>query len=187
MTPLVMVQLSYGWLVPGVSKFRLKLKIFRWRAVSDAIQLHGSVSGGIFLSVAIGVWLVAIAVIDLKSLRIPDALTLPMVASGLSLAWLSGYSDFADRLIGAGAGYLTMAGFGQAYFRLRGREGLGLGDAKLFAAAGAWLGWQALPFVLLIASVGGLCWVWITRHEGELAFGPWLALGFWLCLTVGSF
>lgn len=155
--------------------------------MTDASQLSGAVPGDIFVSVAVGLWLIAIAVFDVKYLRIPDGLTLPMVAFGLGVAWFDGYSDFAHHLIGAGAGYLAMAGFGQAYFRLRGREGLGLGDAKLFSAAGAWLGWQALPFVLLIGSVGGLCWALITRQKGELAFGPWLALGFWLCLTVKLF
>ena len=58
-------------------------------------------------------------------------------------------------------------------------EGLGLGDAKLFAASGTWLGLPLLPYVLLIAALGGLAWALIARAQGRLAFGPWIALGFW--------
>ena len=143
-------------------------------------QIRDLLAADILVSGTIGLWLAMIAVIDLKSLRIPDYLSLPLVIVGLGVAWFDQNRVIADHLIGAGAGFLAMAGFGQAYFRLRGREGLGLGDAKLFAAAGAWLGWQGLPPVLLIASVGGLTWAVVTRQKGELAFGPWLALSFWL-------
>jgi len=177
-----MVQLRYGWLVPEVSKIRPYVKLFTGCAVSLAGQLHGSLFADILVSVIIGIWLGTIAVIDLRSLRIPDSLSLSLVMAGLLFAGLDGYPAIANHLIGTGVGFLAMAGFGQAYFRLRGREGLGLGDAKLFAAAGAWLGWQGLPLVLLVASVGGLIWALITRQKGELAFGPWLALGFWLGL-----
>ena len=124
----------------------------------------------------LAVWLGAIAVIDARTLRIPDGLSLPLVALGLVVS-----QDLAGHLIGAGAGFLLMAGFGAAHFRLRGVEGLGLGDAKLFGAAGAWLGWQALPWVLLIGALGGLVWALVTRRSGDLAFGPWLALGFFVC------
>ena len=137
------------------------------------------------VAVGLGLWLLAIAVIDLKTLRIPDVLSLPLVAMGLLVAGFSGVSVFAMHLIGAGLGFLVLAGFGEVFFRLRGREGLGLGDAKLFAAAGAWLGWQALPVVLLVAAVGGLVWAVLRRQNGEVAFGPWLALGFWLVLVSG--
>ena len=68
-----------------------------------------------------------------------------------------------------------------------GREGLGLGDAKLFAAAGAWVSWEGLPSVLLLAAAGALAWHlgaarWGGRRlEGrELPFGPYLAAALWL-------
>jgi leader peptidase (prepilin peptidase) / N-methyltransferase len=72
---------------------------------------------------------------------------------------------------------------GEWYFRRYGQEGLGLGDAKLFAAAGAWLGWQALPMALLIAAVSGLVVALAlgkTARATPLPFGPALALGFWV-------
>lgn len=138
--------------------------------------------GAAALSAGIGGYLLAIAVIDLKTLRIPDSLSLPLVAAGLALAATGPKEILADHLIGAGLGFLLLAGFGEIFFRLRDREGLGLGDAKLFAAAGAWLGWQTLPVVLFLASCGGLCWALACSRSREIAFGPWIALGFWLCL-----
>ncbi len=137
--------------------------------------------------------LLAIAVIDLRQFRIPDALSLPLIAAGIGLAAIwpgPGPGHVGHHLIGAGAGFLLLAGLGEAFYRLRGAEGLGLGDAKLFAAAGAWLGWQGLPAVLLIAAGAGLVWAlvrWLVwRRTGRLAFGPWLALGFWLCWLAGQ-
>lgn len=130
--------------------------------------------------------LLAITVIDLRSYRIPDVLSLPLFAAGLALALL--YPDlgpvgpvFADHLIGGGAGFLLFALIGVVMFRRTGQEALGLGDAKLFGAAGAWLGWQALPMVLLISSLGGLLFALVVWRKGggrAIAFGPWIALGF---------
>ena len=128
--------------------------------------------------------LAAIARIDAATLRIPDALSLPLIAAGLLWAALLPGQPLAGHLIGAAAGYVSLALIGEVYFRKTGTEGLGLGDAKLYAAAGAWLGWQALPPVLLIAATAGLIAALTrSRHPDAsraLAFGPWLALGFWL-------
>ena len=134
-------------------------------------------------SIGLGVALAAIAVIDFRTHRIPDAISLPLVAAGLTWAFSFGDRPWPAHLIGALVGYASFAGFGALYFRLRGREGLGLGDAKLFAAAGAWLGWQKLPFVLLVGSLGGLLYALLTRRNharARLAFGPWMALAIWL-------
>lgn len=121
--------------------------------------------------------LVAIAAIDLRSLRIPDALSLPLVAAGLAVAPALRGTAFADHAIGAVAAFGLFALIGELHFRRRGTEGLGLGDAKLFAAGGAWLGWQALPMVLLIAALGGLAGAAVRGRDRPLAFGPWLAAG----------
>jgi leader peptidase (prepilin peptidase)/N-methyltransferase len=82
-----------------------------------------------------------------------------------------------DHLTGAVVAYALFAAIGAVHFRRRGSEGLGLGDAKLFAAGGAWLGWQALPLLLLVASLGGLAFALTLGRGRALAFGPWLALG----------
>ncbi len=121
--------------------------------------------------------LAAVAVIDLRSFRIPDVLSLPLIAAGLLLAPPLRGGALADHLIGAAVAYALFAAIGAVHFRRRGVEGLGLGDAKLFAAGGAWLGWQALPALLLVAALGGLAFALTFRRGQVLAFGPWLALG----------
>ncbi|MFZ5962173.1 prepilin peptidase [Thalassococcus sp. BH17M4-6] len=142
------------------------------------------------LSLALAGVLAALAIVDLRQKRLPDALTLPLIAAGLVFAWAEG--RLADGLIGAALGYGVFWLIGELHFRRHGTEGLGLGDAKLFAAAGAWLGWAALPFVLLIAAMGGLGAAALrgTGRGTALAFGPWLALGFavvWVATRLGLF
>ena len=128
--------------------------------------------------------LAAIALIDARSQRIPDRLSLPLIAAGLGWSALAG-QPLVAHAIGAAAGYAALAGFGWLHFRLRRQEGLGLGDAKLFAAGGAWLGWQPLPLVLLVAAIGGLGYALVTARR-RIAFGPWLAVAIWLVWMLGS-
>lgn len=128
----------------------------------------------------------AISVVDFRTYRIPDWLSLPLILGGLFWSCLYGKQPFSAHLAGAAIGYLSLAAFGWLYFRLFGREGLGLGDAKLFAAGGAWLGWQDLPFVLLAAAVCGLIYAVVTggieqgRRGTKVAFGPWLSVAIWM-------
>ncbi len=129
--------------------------------------------------------------VDFRERRIPDAASLPLVFTGLVICGFATNTVLADRLIGAGGGFLMFWLIGEVYFRLRGHEALGLGDAKLFAAAGSWLGWAYLPEVLLTATLMGLSFALLhppSRKDG-LAFGPWLAAGFvlsWLHLLFVS-
>ena len=132
--------------------------------------------------------LLAIARIDLRQYRIPDGLSLPLMAAGLGLAALRPGLvglPLSDHAIGAAAGFGVLAAIGAWYHRRTGIDGLGLGDAKLFGAAGAWLGWQMLPHVLLAASLAGLVAAGLLRRR-RIAFGPWIAAGFfgvWLWRT----
>ncbi len=140
----------------------------------------------VLLTLVLAMILLAITVVDMRNFRIPDALSLPLIAAGLILAWLVPdfdlqATDFPDHLIGATAAFLLFALLGEGIYRRTGQEALGLGDAKLFGAAGAWLGWQALPSVLLIAAFGGLGFALIMRRRtggSAIAFGPWITLGF---------
>ena len=141
------------------------------------------------ITALLSVVLLLIAMIDFRQYRIPDLLSLPLLLAGLALAWTDGPDALIDRLIGAIIGFSVLAAFGEAYFRLRGVDGLGLGDAKLFAAAGAWLGWQALPLVLLIAAGSGLMVAMLSGvrgRGGKIAFGPWISLGFLIVWLVES-
>ena len=136
----------------------------------------------IVTTVCLTLVLLIISVVDLKTLRIPDILSLPLIAGGLSLAFVVPGVSVLNHVAGALAAYLLFAGLGEIYFRSRGVDGLGLGDAKLFAGAGAWLGWQNLPVVLLLATAGGLVqallWSKVNRST-PVAFGPYIAVAFW--------
>lgn len=134
----------------------------------------------------LGGWiLLALAVLDARHFWLPDKLTFPLAALGLTLGdWILP-TPFADRLIGAAIGYGALFLLAAGYKRLRGRDGLGLGDAKLLGAIGAWLGWQLLPLVLLGASVAGLIWALTLKLRGSAVDGTTrLPFGTFLCLAV---
>ncbi|WP_420605412.1 prepilin peptidase [Novosphingopyxis sp.] len=94
--------------------------------------------------------------LDNRHLWLPDPLVLPLALAGLLAGGYLGGLTPVDRLIGGAAGWAVLASIAGGYRRLRGFDGLGQGDPKLLGAAGLWLGWQALPFLLLLASGVGL-------------------------------
>lgn len=127
--------------------------------------------------------LLTLAALDMRHYWLPDAITLPLVLLGLGVAFMPGLPGPVDAAIGAAAGFLFFLLVAWTYRRLRGREGLGGGDGKLFAGSGAWLGWQFLPFVLLAASSAALAVAVVRRLcagraiAGEkIPFGAYLAL-----------
>ena len=121
-----------------------------------------------------------LSVVDAKEFRLPDMGTIPLIAAGVFLAALRIRDIPGDALLGAFIGFGLFAAIGGFYFKKRGIEALGLGDAKLLAAAGAWLGWQALPLIILIASLFGILLAVIRSQDvgGATPFGPPLALAF---------
>jgi leader peptidase (prepilin peptidase) / N-methyltransferase len=145
-----------------------------------------------WVSVLFGWTLLALALLDLKSLWLPRVLTWPLAAAGLVVTSLWNESFPVDQAIGAVVGYLLMVLVAHLYRRYRGRQGLGEGDAHLFGALGAWVGWPGLPSVLLFAGLSGLLSVlilmladrrvdWTTR----MPFGPHLCIGGWLVWLYG--
>ena len=140
----------------------------------------------------LGWTLCMLSAIDLLAFRLPDILTLPLLVVGLLLCfWLPDH-DPLGHAAGAAAGFLILYAIAAVYRRIRSREGLGLGDAKLAGAAGAWLGWQALPSVLLIACAFALTWTGasVVRHgraaaAERIAFGLPLCGAFWLVWLYG--
>jgi len=140
-----------------------------------------------WLDCVLGWWLLALGWIDLRRWLLPDALTLPLVVAGLAAAATFDLDGLTDRALGAAAGYLGLRAVALLYRALRGREGLGAGDAKLLAAAGAWVGVRALPQVVLLAALAGLFAAACLRLAGvrlgaqsALPFGPFLASATWL-------
>jgi leader peptidase (prepilin peptidase)/N-methyltransferase len=127
--------------------------------------------------------LLALACIDADTQLLPDALTLPLLWGGLISA-AAGWSQtaLADALWGAVAGYTLLWLVQQGFGLVTGKQGIGQGDFKLLAALGAWLGWQALLPLLLLASLSGavvglgLRWSGRLGAGQPLAFGPYLAM-----------
>jgi len=99
--------------------------------------------------------LIVLSAIDLGRLLIPDRLTYPSIPVMAALSLLLPLPRWWDGLVGAAAGYALIWIIAEAYYLVRRREGMGLGDAKLLAIIGAALGWRALPIVIFLASVQG--------------------------------
>jgi leader peptidase (prepilin peptidase)/N-methyltransferase len=170
----------------------------RWTAMGLASVLLGVWSGlavGWPLAVIgapLAVALLLIAVIDAEHFWLPNILTLPLGAAGLAASAFIGPCSFVDHLIGAVLGFAVLAGLAALYKRLRGRDGLGGGDARLLAAIGAWVGWAGLPSVVVWASLAGLSWVLariVARRapslDTALPYGTYLAIGAWLTWLYG--
>lgn len=128
--------------------------------------------------------------IDFETGLLPDMLTLPGIVIGLLFSWWLG--DLHDAFIGAVAGYGVLWLVNQLFFLYSGREGMGYGDFKLLAMLGAFLGWQALSFVILFSSVIGAIigsiFLWLARRgmRTEIPFGPYLAAGGMVWLLWGD-
>ena len=135
------------------------------------------------LGTGLGLALLVLGLIDWRALWLPDVLTLPLLAAGLGVTAWRLPDQLLDHLLAAAIGWATLLALAAIYRRWRGREGLGGGDAKLLAAAGAWLGIAALPYVVLLAALGALAWAVITGRTDpttELPFGSFLAAAIWL-------
>lgn len=133
-------------------------------------------------------FLIALACIDFDTQLLPDQLTLPLLWAGLVVNAIGGFAGLTAAVLGAAGGYLFLWSLCWGFKLLTGKEGMGYGDFKLFAAIGAWLGWAALPPVILIAAVAGLAYALATMlgrrwERGQhVPFGPFLALAGWVML-----
>jgi len=128
--------------------------------------------------------LIALAMIDIDTQFLPDDLTLPLMWAGIvsaALGWLP--IKLGASVGGAVVGYLSLWFVFHAYRLIRGKEGMGAGDFKLLAALGAWMGWQLIPSIILLASavgaIVGICLIVFRKHDREvpIPFGPYLAGG----------
>lgn len=174
---------ALGWFHPGIELAALGIAL--WSVLVAPGWLAWASAG-------LGWTLLALAVIDQRHMILPDVLSLPLILAGLVVTALSPTGAFNHHLAGAVAGAVSLGTVAWAYQRVRAREGLGLGDVKLFAAAGAWVGWQGLASVLLIGAAAGLAAACIAaRAKGlpgprePVAFGSYLALGLWITWLYG--
>jgi leader peptidase (prepilin peptidase) / N-methyltransferase len=172
-----------GWFYPGIEL----------AALAVALTAVAADSGGwVWLDCLLGWSLLALAWIDIRRWLLPDALTLPLVLAGLAAAAAFEPEQLTGRAFGAALGYLGLRMIAWLYRVLRGREGMGRGDAKLLAASGAWVGIEALPQVILLAALSALFAALCLRLAGvrlgprsALPFGPFLALATWLLWLFG--
>ena len=116
-------------------------------------QLGSELKG--FAALLLVWWLITLTFIDIDTQMLPDDLTLPLIWLGLLVNLSGGFVPLSDAVIGAAAGYLSLWSVYWLFRFVTGKEGIGYGDFKLLAALGAWLGWQALVPIVLIASVAG--------------------------------
>ncbi|MDO9383996.1 MAG: A24 family peptidase [Hyphomicrobiaceae bacterium] len=144
------------------------------------------------ITLALGAVLSLLSAIDIETLRLPDWLTLPLIGFGLAATYALALDDVLWRLAAAAAAYLLLFSIAVIFRRLRGIDALGLGDAKLFAACAAWVGFSGLPNVLLMSSAAGLLFAAIATAFGapidrttRIPFGPFLAGAFWLTWLYG--
>jgi leader peptidase (prepilin peptidase)/N-methyltransferase len=191
-------ELRWWELVPLASRVALSGRCSACGAAIDPlhgrIELAAAAVGAVALAISpdlggvslalFGWLLLPLAILDLRHMWLPDPLTALLAAVGLLLGSQLGIT-LADRLLGGAAGWASLWLIALAYRRIRGREGLGQGDAKLMGAIGCWLGWMALPVVLLAgAALGlGIAVAKGMRRTDALPFGAMLAAGGWLTLV----
>ena len=139
------------------------------------------VAGAVF-----GWLLLTLAALDFAAFWLPNQMTGALAVTGLIGGAAGLAPPLPDRLIGGGAGFAVLWLVAESYRRVRGRVGLGGGDPKLFGGVGLWLGWHALPGVLLIACLLGLAAVLVLRLCGRPLSGS-DALPFGVLLAAAAF
>jgi leader peptidase (prepilin peptidase)/N-methyltransferase len=155
----------------------------------DYANMLRAAHGAIFISI-----LVVCSVIDLRHMIIPDVISLPMIALTPVVVWLHPDLDWKSAAIGVAAGGLSLYAIAWIYWLVRHEVGMGMGDVKLLAGIGGWLGYQAIiPTIFygsMLGAVIGLVAVALSRDrslKAAIPFGPFLALGAIIHLFAGSY
>jgi leader peptidase (prepilin peptidase)/N-methyltransferase len=157
-----------------------------------ALAWHFDVSLALLGALAFTWSLIALTMIDMDHQLLPDDITLPLLWLGLLFNLSATYVSLPDAVIGAMMGYLSLWSLYWIFKLITGKEGMGYGDFKLLAALGAWMGWQALPMIILLSSVvGAVCGIalMVIKRRGKdipIPFGPYLAAAGWIVLLWGD-
>lgn len=160
--------------------------------ITGVVVLHfGFTEKALF--VALFSWaLICLTGIDFGHKLLPDNITLPLLWLGLLVNLDGTFVPLGEAVIGAAAGYLSLWSVYWVFKWITGKEGMGHGDFKLLAALGAWMGWQFLPMIILLASlVGAIVGITLIATMGRdrqipIAFGPYLAAAGWIALLWGQ-
>lgn len=190
--------LSYLWLKGKCSSCKQKISI-RYPVVELSTALLSSLivwqfgltpasTAAIFLT-----WvLITLTAIDIDTQLLPDDITLPLLWLGLILNLFGIIVSLQDAVIGAVVGYLCLWSIFWIFKLLTGKEGMGYGDFKLLAALGAWMGWQAIPCILILSSLSGsivgLSMIQFKNRDSQhpMPFGPYLCMAAYAYIVWGS-
>lgn len=181
--------LSWAWLGGRCAACQAPISL-RYPAVELAAGALAALAAwrfgatGAAMAAMVFLWaLLALTFIDLDTQLLPDDITLPLLWLGLLVNAFGTFTDLRSAVLGAAGGYLLLWAVYWGFRLLAKKEGMGYGDFKLLAALGAWMGWQVLPFVVLVSAttgavIGGLL-LWRSKSGAEtrIPFGPYLALG----------
>ena len=165
------------WKIP----VRYPIVEFSGALVAVVAAMHFGIGAAAAGACVLGLGLLALSAIDLETRLLPDSITIPLLWSGLAFNLFGTFATLRDGVVGAMAGYVVLWVVHHAFKLVTGRNGMGYGDFKLLALLGAWLGWQALPGVLLLGSlvgvVAGATLVLYRRipRATPFPFGPYLA------------
>jgi len=135
---------------------------------------------------------VSLTLIDYDHMLLPDQIVMPLLWLGLLINISNTFVPLTDAVIGAAVGYGSLFSIFWIFKLVTGKEGMGHGDFKLFALFGAWIGWQLLPVLILMASIVGaivgISLMVLKSHSREQAipFGPYLAVSGWITLMWGE-
>lgn len=160
--------------------------------LSVVTAFYGNVDWQTFFALVFTWALIALTWIDIDHQLLPDTITIPMLWLGLIVNYYGLFIPFESAFFGAIAGYMSLWLVFWGFKLVTGKEGMGYGDFKLTAMLGAWLGWQALPEIVLIASAMG-AFVGVSlilnkriARQQPIPFGPYLALAGWVSLLWGD-
>jgi leader peptidase (prepilin peptidase)/N-methyltransferase len=160
--------------------------------LSVTIATHFGVTFTTLMLLILTWGLICLTLIDIDHMLLPDQITLPLLWLGLLVNLNGAIVPLSDSVIGAVAGYMSLFSIFWLFKLVTGKEGMGHGDFKLLAVFGAWIGWQLLPLLILMASavgavIGISMMVFKNHQRGQvIPFGPYLAVAGWITLLWGN-
>ena len=160
--------------------------------LSFIVAMHFSYGVQVIPALLLTWSLITLSFIDIDHQLLPDDITLPFLWLGLLFGFFSIFTDISSSLIGSMAGYMILWSIYIAFKILTGKEGMGHGDFKLLAMLGAWIGWEMLPFTIILSSFcGALIGISMIVFGGRdrkqaMSFGPYLAMAGWIALIWGE-
>lgn len=167
----------------SISKLYPMIEIMTASLSLLVISLFGLGQQG-FLGLILTYYLILLSAIDYQTKLLPDRLTIPLALMGLTANAWGLFAPPKDAMLGLVVGFGLLYGIGWLYQIIYKKDGMGMGDAKLLGALGAWLGVWQLPLVVFLAALLGV--LIHLKDKSAFAFGPYLALAGFISFCFGS-